>query len=163
MDTLKFLKQKTQEKTQQDLHSLVKNVLGNHSTPDLGPNNRQKLKEEISLAKNLTSIMMGLNDPEKEKLRNKEEIVQNSDVAGILNGSPQTFELYEDFLRLPKNAPILEKNNTIECGAYLLMKNNQDSFKKDQLQGQTELHVSTLQPVMKSLQPIALSTSQIAI
>lgn len=44
---------------------------------------------------------MQLNDPEKDKMRNHQEIVKHSDVAGILNGSPQTFELLEDFLQLP--------------------------------------------------------------
>ncbi|MCA9486000.1 MAG: hypothetical protein KC506_04100 [Nanoarchaeota archaeon] len=57
--------------------------------------------------------------------------MKNSDVAGILNGSPQTFELFEDFLKLPQNGGILAKNNTLECGTYLLLKNNNDSFKQD--------------------------------
>jgi hypothetical protein len=57
-------------------------------------------------------------------LRNNDDIVKNVDVACILSGSPEIFALYEDFLSNPKNAPLLENNNALECGTYLLLKNN---------------------------------------
>jgi hypothetical protein len=44
--------------------------------------------------------------------------------AYILSDSPEVFALYEDFLLNPKNAPLLENNNALKCGTYLLLKNN---------------------------------------
>lgn len=68
--------------------------------------------------------MLTLDEKEKDKLRKEPEIVKRIDVAGVLNGSPETFELYKDLLKVPSNIPLLEKHNTIECGTYLLLKNN---------------------------------------
>lgn len=85
-------------------------MLSSDNIPDLGNENRKILSEDIKLAKHITDFCLKLPDDLKDKVRKRDKIVELSDIAGLLNGSPESYKLYNDFLKRPENAKILKKN-----------------------------------------------------
>ncbi len=84
-------------------------------------------------------------------------------MAGVLNGSPTTFTLYDKFLKIPENKEILSKNQALECGVYLVMKANKENYKKKANIDDTQtMNVSTMQIAMDQ-QPAQLNRSQLVI
>lgn len=77
--------------------------------------------------------MLKLPEEGTQKLIKNGKIVDNSNVTALLNGSPETFKLFEKFLENPENKNLMNRNKTLECGTYLLMKNNKDTFKPEEL------------------------------
>ena len=146
---LKLLHKNTKEKSKKDSKELVDHSLGAKQSPDLGLNIRQLLSKEIPLAKNLTSFILKLSEDQKIKVRKSSEIVKLSDILGVLNGSCETFELFQEYLQENTNKKILKEEKIIECATFLLMKNNKDSFKKEELEDTKDLMVSTLSIVKK--------------
>lgn len=147
---LRLLHKNLKEKTENTSKDLVEQALGSSSTPDIGNNNRKILIDDIKLAKKLTNFILSLPENLKIKVRDHKEIIKLSDIAGVLNGSTQTFELFQDYLKNPENVPILQNEKIVECSVFLLMKNNKDSFKKEDLAENIDLHVSTLSFIKKT-------------
>ena len=141
---LRLLHKNLKDKTGNTSKDLVEKALGSSTTPDIGSNNRKILNDDIKLAKNLTNFILSLPENLRKKVREHNEIVKLTDIAGVLNGSTKTFELFEDYLKNKENVEILQKEKVLECSAFLLMKNNKDSFKKEDLAENIDLHVSTL-------------------
>ena len=146
---LKLLHKNTEQKTKKNSKELINQSLGAPQCPDLGTNIRSFLIKEIPLAKNLTFFILKLSEDLQKKVREHGAIVKLSDILGVLNGSCETFKLYQDFLQEKKNKKILKAEKIIECATFLLMKNNKDSFKKEELEDSKSLMVSTLSIVKK--------------
>lgn len=125
---LKLLHKNTNKKTKQKPHDILENMLSSDLIPDLGNENRKILQDDIKLAKHIADFCLKLPDDLKDKVRKRDQIVELSDIAGLLNGSPETYALYSDFLTRQENVKIMKKNKTFPLGVYLLMKSNQDSF-----------------------------------
>jgi hypothetical protein len=124
--------------------------------PDLGSENRKILEDDRALAKHITTFCLKLPEKLKERVRNREPIVELSNIAGLLNGSTETFALYNDFLKIDKNAKILLKNKTFDLGVYLIAKNNGDNFETRDPNDESSIKFSTLSP---GIQPTNTRTS----
>ena len=83
-----MLKKNAEEKVGKDFDNMMTEFLGNTNIPDLGINNRNKLKEEIKLAKNITDLMLNLPSKAEDKMIQNPEIVEHSNMTALLNGSP---------------------------------------------------------------------------
>lgn len=66
--TLKLLKKNSEEKVGKNFEDMIQEFLGSVNIPDLGINNRNKLKDEIKLAKNITDFMLNLPEEAKSKM-----------------------------------------------------------------------------------------------
>ena len=68
----------------------------------------------------------------------------------MFNGNTSSFELIEDYLKLPANKKILSENKLFEISAFLLMKENKDLFKVNQNAESDDLGRSTLTNLKRS-------------
>lgn len=60
LKTLKLINENVKETTQMNVPQYVDFILGNSGVPDLGMDLKKKLKNDIKLSKQITSIMLNL-------------------------------------------------------------------------------------------------------
>ena len=149
LKTLKLLHKEVKNKTGKKPVDLMLDCLGSKQVPDLSPNQRKLLEEDINLANDVLELIFGLPEGLKAKVRDHKQIVELSDVAVLLNGKPKAFQLYGDYLLAPNNAKILKNAKAVEYSAFLLMKNNKDSFKAQDIESNVDLTKSTVSNLMK--------------
>lgn len=149
LKTLKRLHKEVKTKTGKKPNELMLEALGSQLIPDISPNQRKLLEDDINLANSLLELMHGLPEALKAKVRGHKEIVELSDVAVLLNGKPQAFSLYADYLTNRQNIQQLSVAMAVEYSAFLLMKNNKDSFKVQDLETNVDINKSTVSNFLK--------------
>ena len=86
--TLKHLHKQSEKITGKNFVKLLEQNLGSNWIPDFDFTMKKKLESERELAKNLTKLILSLPPDYKKKVRNHKQIVELSNIAGLLNGSP---------------------------------------------------------------------------
>lgn len=150
LKTLKHLHKKCGDKLNKTPQDLLKDALGGVNVPDLGPNNRKLIADEMKLTKSLCNLITGLPEALKEKVRNHNEIVKLSDAAFVLNSNFNSYDIIEDYAKNPVAKDILHKNKALEAATFILMKANKDSFKLVELPDSEDLGRSTMMNLKKS-------------
>lgn len=129
LKVLKHLNEQVQGKTGKKPAELVSECLHSQHIPDIGPHNRKLLEDDISLANNLMILIKGLHEDVKQKVRSNKDVVTQSSVLLVLNSKPEGLDLYADYCKDNGNIKLLSNLGSIEIGVYVLMRNNKDSFK----------------------------------